>query len=117
MFRLIKKKKSKKAEETLAINLGIQLKNHDTEINNYQIMKARIHKFTKAYKAQLTTRAYIHGTGITLYLKKEYYTEFPDGFLAYADKLGLTVEPICNNGFGYGSSDNERSFVIRAKSK
>ncbi len=115
MFRLIKKKKSKKAEETLAISLGRELKKHDAEIENYQRMKLNIHKFINHYKAQLTCRAYMHSSGVTLYLQGEYFNEYPDGFFAFADKLGLTVEPNCNSGYSY--SDNERPVVVRAKNK
>ncbi len=41
--------------------------------------------------------------------------KYPDGFFAFADKLGLNVEPIC--GSGYGSRNDNRQIIVRAKVK
>ena len=106
------KKRKARIVETLSINLGNEIEKHDTEIANYQRMKKNIHKFINAYKEQLTRSAYIHGDSVTLHLKEDYYSVYPDGFFALADKLGLNIEPICSSSW---SSANERSISVRAK--
>ncbi len=105
-------KRKAKTVETLSINLGKELKKHDTEVENYQRMKKNIHKFISTYKSQLTTSAYIHGDSVTLHLKRDYYSAYPDGFFALAEKLGLNIEPHCSSGY---DSSMERSISVRAK--
>ena len=57
-----------------------------------------------------------HGDTIQIKFNKDfdYDTDFPDGFFALADKLGLNIEPICNSGY---SSEHGKRFNVRAKSK
>jgi len=76
-------------------------------------LKPRLNKFIAQYKKQLSTYNYIHSSGVTLHLAKGIKT-YPDGFYAFADKLGLNVLPICGSRYSY---DEEPSFVVSAKSK
>lgn len=107
------KKKKQVPKETLHDSLAKVIKSHDREIENYIRMKATIGKLVAKYRTSLTTSAYIHGDGITLYIK--HMEGYPDGFFAFADKLGLNVEPIC--GSGYASRGENRQIIIRAKDK
>ena len=106
-------KKKKKAESTLMTNVISQLKKHDKEVANYKRMKLTIDKFITLYKKYLTNSATINGDQLVLHLKEGQRSSFPDGFFAYADKLGLTIEPHCSSGYIY----EQRPFTIRAKAK
>jgi len=106
-------RKPKQPKTTLTVNLISTLTKHDKEIANYKRMKLTIQKFITLYKKDLATTVNINGDQLTLYLRQGQRSSFPDGFFAYADKLGLTIEPHCISGYRY----EERPFTIRAKSK
>jgi len=110
------KRKKAKIVPTLTVNLIKVIREHDEEVRNYQRMKINVQKFITKFKSELGVDAYIHGDKLTLYLRKQHRSdEYPDGFFAFADKLGLTVEPICSSVYSY--SDKEKPFTVRAKSK
>jgi len=108
-----KPKKAKVVEKTASQNLTEEIKNHTTTVSNLERLKPRLNKFMTHYKRQLSTSNYVHSSGVTLHFAKGIKT-YPDGFYAFADKLGLNVLPICGSRYSY---DEEPSFVVSAKSK
>jgi len=112
LFR--KKKKNAVIVKTITQVLNESIKEHSTLVEELERMKPRLSKFVAGYRGYLSTYRYVHSTGITLSLKKG-ITDYPDGFFALADKLGLNIEPNC--GSTYSSFDRQKSFVVRAKSK
>ena len=111
-MRLFKRKEAK-IVPTLTVNLIKVIREHDEEIANYRRMKINVQNFITKFKNELGVDAYISGDKLTLYLRKQHGGEYPDGFFAFADKLGLTIEPICSTIY----TDNEKPFSVRAKSK
>ena len=113
---LFRKKKKAIITKTFTHALNEVLAKEDKRIANYQRMKLRLTKFVSAYKQCFGTYIYVHTDAIQIKFNKDfdYGTDFPDGFFALADKLGLNIEPICNSGY---SSDHGKSFNVRAKSK
>lgn len=114
MFNL-KKKPKKKAEvpKTAIQNLNAEIKSYTTTVDNLERLKPRLAKLVTHYKKQLGTYNYAHNTGVTLRFAKG-IINYPDGFYAFADKLGLNVQPVCSSGYDY---DPEPSFIVSAKSK
>ncbi len=98
---------------TIENELDKVIKAEDKKVDNYTRAKPAVKKLIARYKKSLIPTANLYDHVIRLTLKKEFYNDFPDGFFAYADKLGLNIEPICNT---YNSSQ-ERDFTIRAKKK
>ncbi len=108
-----KKKKAKVVEKTALQNLNKEIETHTTTVSNLERLKPRLNKFMTHYKRQLSAYNYVHSSGVTLHFAKGIKT-YPDGFYAFADKLGLNVLPICGNRYNY---EEEPSFVVSAKSK
>jgi len=110
-----KKKKAKVVEKTASQQLNEEIKTHTTTVDNLERLKPRVNKLITYYKKQLpqSSRKYVHGSGITLTFAKG-FTVYPDGFFAFADKVGLNIEPLCSNRYDYNP---ELSFVVRAKTK
>ncbi len=115
-MKLFGKKKPKKAKPTLADEFSTATKKRDTINKNYTTMKPQVTKLITKYKDALTTHVDISGSIITLHLIEKYKTIFPDGFFAFADKLGLNIEPTCMSD-RYSGSYNYRAFDVRVKSK
>jgi len=114
-----KKKKNAVIVKTFTQSLNEELKKEDTKIANYKRLKPRLVDFVSRYKQCFTSYVNIYGDQVTIHLKDN-VKEYPDGFYALADKLGLNIEPICGSGYTastYGTSTYERGFVARAKSK
>ena len=113
---LFRRKKKAVIKKTFIHALNEVLAKEDTRISNYLKLKPRLTKFVSAYKQYFGTYIYVHSDAIQIKFNKEfdYGTDFPDGFFALADKLGLNIEPLCNSGY---SSDHGKSFNVRAKSK
>jgi len=110
---LFRRKKKNAVIVTLAQNLGKELDKHDKKIDIYLRTKPQLLKLIKKYKTSLTTHAHIYDGIITIHLQEEFNEKYPDGFFAYADKLGLNVEPIC----GTYNDSLEKAITVRAKSK
>ncbi len=113
---LFRKKKKAVIKKTFIIALTEVLAKEDTRISNYLKLKPRLNKFVAVYKQHFDTYIYIHSEAIQIKFNKDftYGDDFPDGFFALADKLGLNIEPLCNSGY---SSDHGKSFNIRAKTQ
>jgi len=111
---LFRKKKKAVIVKTVTQTLNQEIKKHNNLIGNYNRLVPRLNKFVAQYKHHLSAHAYINDDAITLHFTKD-FTEYPDGFFALADKLGLNIEPICMNTYSYGSA--EKSFIVRAKAK
>ncbi len=107
------KKKKASIVPTLDTELNKAIAKHDAIVDNYIRTKPALRKLVTKYKSSLTNYANIYDGRIRISLKKEFFKDYPDGFFAYADKLGLTIEPICNSY----SESMERDLVVRAKSK
>jgi len=105
--------KKKKPEPTVQENLKAEIKVEDHKMANYIATKKVINKFISKYKSSLTNYARIYDYTLRFTLKKEYSDIYPNGFFAYADKLGLNIEPICNSSY----SNTTRDFIVRAKKK
>jgi hypothetical protein len=111
LFR--RKKKAVVVEKTATQKINAEIKTYTTTVDKLERLKPRLNKLITHYKKQLQLHTHVYGHGITLtFIKGDGY---PDGFYAFADKLGLNIEPICSNN-SYGSNE-EKSFVVRAKSK
>jgi len=105
--------KKKKKEPTVEENLVKEIQSEDAKMHNYVATKKVISKFITKYKSSLTNYARIYDYTLRFTLKKEYSSTYPNGFFAYADKLGLNIEPICNSNY----SEATRDFIVRAKKK
>jgi len=112
MMGLFKKRKAV-IVPTIDNELKKVMDKEDKKVNSYLKTKPAVKKLIAKYKQCLTNYANIYDYNIRLSLKKEFFKDYPDGFFAYADKIGLTIEPICNN---YNES-MERDFIVRAKNK
>ena len=112
---LFKKKKAKKVEvpKTAIQNLNEQIKTYSATVSDLERLKPRLAKLVTHYKKQLGTYNYAHNTGVTMRFTKG-IINYPDGFYAFADKLGLNVQPVCSSGYDY---DPEPTFIVSAKSK
>lgn len=104
--------KKKKVPITVESSLKKCLDIEDKRVDNYLKTKPAVQKLIAKYKTSLTPFANIYNYEIRLTLKEEFYTKYPDGFFAFADKLGLNIEPICHGGY---SSGKERDFTVRVK--
>ena len=113
---LFRKKKKAVIKKSFINALNEVLAKEDTKISNYLKLKPRLSKFVAVYKYKFDPYVYAHGDTIQIKFNKDfdYSTDYPDGFFALADKLGLNIEPICNSGY---SADNGKRFNVRAKSK
>ncbi len=111
LFR--RKKKAVIVQKTASQNLDMEIRIHTSTVNNLERLKPRLNKLITHYKKQLQKHTHVYANGITLTFIKG--NGYPDGFYAFADKLGLNIEPICsNNSYSYSE---EKSFIVRAKSK
>jgi len=110
---LFRKKKAVVVPKTALQNLNEEIKTHTATVDNLERLKPRINKFITHYKKQLDNSSHVYGNGITLQFAKG-FTTYPDGFYAFADKLGLNIEPRCGSTYSYSP---EPSFTVRAKSK
>ncbi len=112
---LFKKKKAKKVEvpKTAIQNLNEQIKTYSATVSDLERLKPRLAKLVTHYKKQIGTYNYAHNSGVTLRFAKG-IINYPDGFYAFADKLGLNVQPVCSSGYDY---DPEPTFIVSAKSK
>jgi len=114
---LFKKKKNAVIVKTFLQALNHEMKIEDDRIVNYQRLKSKLPKFLTAYQKYFNNYAHIYGDTIQLQFKKD-YEDYPDGFFALADKLGLNIEPCCTSGgFGFDYADYYRSFNVKVKSK
>ena len=113
---LFRKKKKAVIVKTFITALNNELAKEDKKIADYQRLKLRLPKFVAVYKRHFDTYIYVHADAIRIKFNEDfdYGTDFPDGFFALADKLGLNIEPICNSGY---SSEHGKRFNVRAKSK
>ena len=109
---LFRKKKAVIVEKTATQKLNEEIKTHTTVIDSIERLKPRLNKLIAHYKKQLQSHTHVYGGGVTLTFIKG--NGYPDGFYAFADKLGLNIEPICGSTYSYSE---EKSFVVRAKSK
>ncbi len=107
-----KKKKAKVVEKTPIQKLNEEIKINTNTVTSLERLKPRLNKFITHYKRQLHSDSHVYGTGVTLHFSKGIVT-YPDGFYAFADKLGLNIEPICGSTYNYSP---EPSFIVRAKS-
>lgn len=110
---LFRKKKAVVVEKTASQKLNEEIKIHTSTVDNLERLKPRVNKLIAHYKKQLDTHSHVYDNGITLTFIKG-VNGYPDGFYAFADKLGLNVEPICGSTYNYRE---EKSFVVRAKNK
>jgi len=108
-----RKKKAVVVPKTASQNLDIEIKSHTSAVNELERLKPRLNKLITNYKKQLQSHTHVYGNGITLTFVKG-VQGYPDGFYAFADKLGLNIEPICTSTYNYSE---EKSFVVKAKSK
>ena len=113
---LFGKKKPKRKQVTTSDEFTKATKERDLINKNYATIKPQVIKLIAKYKDALTTHASISGDVITLHLIDKYLEIYPDGFFAFADKLGLNIEPTCMNG-RYASQYTYRAFDVRAKNK
>ena len=111
LFR--KKKKAVVVEKTASQNLDVEIKSHTSAVNELERLKPRLNKLITHYKKQLQKHTHVYGNGITLTFIKG-VNGYPDGFYAFADKLGLNIEPIFTSKYNY---HEDKSFVVKAKSK
>ena len=107
-----KKKKAVVVEKTPIQKLNDEIKTHTATVDKLERLKPRLNKLVEHYKKQLDPYSRVYESGVTLSFLKE-IGNYPDGFYAFADKLGLNVEPSCSRYY----SNEEKSFVVRAKSK
>jgi len=111
---LFKKEKKKVIREKTALqNLIEEIKTHTTTVDSLERLRPRLKKFITHYKKQLNLHNNVYGSGVTLTFAKG-FINYPDGFYAFADKLGLNIEPVCASSYDYSP---EPSFIVRAKSK
>ena len=110
---LFRKKKAVVVSKTASQNLDIEIKIHTATVDILERLKPRVNKLITHYKKQLDSHTHVYGSGITLQFAKG-FTTYPDGFYAFADKLGLNIEPRCGSTYSY---EPEPSFVVKAKSK
>ncbi len=113
MFNLKKKAKKVEIPKTALQNLNTEIKLYTNTVANLERLKPRLNKLITHYKKQLGSYNYVHSGGITLNFAKG-ITNYPDGFYAFADKLGLNIEPQCSSNYNYSP---EPTFVVSAKSK
>ena len=111
LFR--KKKNAVVVEKTATQKLNDEIKLHTSTVANLERLKPRINKFITHYKKLLDPHTLVYSGAITLSFK-EGFKGYPDGFFAFADKLKLNIEPMCESTYNYKA---EKSFVVRAKSK
>ena len=111
LFR--KKKKKVVVEKTASQLLNEEIRTHTTTVDNLERLKPRVNKFITHYKKQLDAHIQVYGNGITLTFAKG-FEKYPDGFYAFADKLGLNIEPHCSSTYSYRP---EPSFTVKAKEK
>jgi len=112
LFR--KKKKAKVVEKTALQKLNEEIKINTNAVTSLERLKPRLNKLITHYKKQLAPdRSHVYGIGVTLQFAKG-ITTYPDGFYAFADNLGLNIEPMCASRYSY---EAEPSFVVRAKTK
>lgn len=113
---LFRKKKKAVIVKTFINELNKVLATEDKRIADYQRLKLRLTKFVVVYKKHFDNYIYVRGNAVQIKFKEDfdYGTDFPDGFFALADKLGLNIEPICNSGY---SSEHGKRFNVRAKTK
>ncbi len=111
LFR--RKKKAVVVPKTASQNLDIEIKTHATAVVTLERLKPRVNKLITHYKKQLDSHTHVYGNGITLSFITG-FPNYPDGFYAFADKLGLNIEPICGSTYNYRE---EKSFVVKAKNK
>jgi len=112
-MRLFKRKKNAVVVPKTAIQkLNDEIKLNTNAVISLERLKPRLNKLITHYKKQLDSDSHVYGIGVTLHFAKG-FTKYPDGFYAFADKLGLTVEPQCSSR----NYEPEPSFVVRAKSK
>lgn len=117
-----KEKKNAVIVRTFTQSLNEEIKKEDTKIASYERLKPRLAEFIKEYKHYFTNDVTIYGDLVQIQFNKKftYGSQYPDGFYALADKLGLNIEPNCGGGYygglgGGGASIS--SFNVRAKSK
>ncbi len=108
-----KPKKAKVVEKTALQNLNQEIRTHEITATNLERLKPRLNKFITHYKKQLSGYNYVHSSGVTMHFAKG-IKNYPDGFYAFADKLGLNIEPQCSSRYGY---TDEPSFIVSAKNK
>ncbi len=108
-----RKKKAVVVPKTASQNLNAEIKSHTNAVNSLERLKPRLNKLITHYKKQLQAHTHVYGSGITLTFIKG-VDGYPDGFYAFADKVGLNIEPICGSTYAYSE---EKSFVVRAKNK
>jgi len=108
-----KKKKAKVVEKTPSQKLTEEIKIHTTAVDSLERLKPRLNKLITHYKKQLDPYSRVYDSGITLTFMKG-FKDYPDGFFAFSDKLGLNIEPLCGSRY---EVDREKSFIVRAKVK
>jgi len=82
-------------------------------VDSLEKLKPRLNKLITHYKKQLDSHTHVYANGITLQFAKG-FTTYPDGFYAFADKVGLNIEPLCSSRYDF---QPEPSFVVKAKYK
>ncbi len=107
-----RKKKAVVVPKTAIQKLNEEIKLNTNAVNSLERLKPRLNKLITHYKKQLSSDSHVYGIGVTLNFSKG-TTRYPDGFYAFADKLGLNIEPQCSSR----DYQPEPSFVVRAKSK
>lgn len=113
MFGRKKKKKAVIVEKTPIQNLTEEIRKNTSAVESLERLKPRLNKLITHYKKQLSSSSHVYGIGITLRFSKG-MTTYPDGFYAFADELGLNIEPLCSSRYSF---EAEPSFVVRAKYK
>jgi len=107
-----KKKKNAVVIKTAIQNLNEEIKKYTTTVNNLERLKPRLSKLIIHYKKQLSSYNHVYDGGVRLSFVK-HFKDYPDGFFATADTLGLNIEPVCASTYNY----DEKTFLVRAKSK
>jgi len=110
---LFRKKKAVVVPKTAIQKLDEEIKINTNAVDSLERLKPRLSKLITHYKKQLDSDSHVYGIGVTLNFAKG-FTKYPDGFYAFADKLGLNIEPRCGSTYSYSP---EPSFTVRAKSK
>lgn len=108
-----KKKKAVVVEKTPIQKLNEEIRINTNAVDSLERLKPRLNKLITHYKKHLDSNSHVYGIGVTLRFAKG-FTKYPDGFYAFADKLGLNIEPVCGSTYSYSP---EPSFIVRAKSK
>ena len=108
-----RKKKAVIVERTAIQNLTEEIRVNTSAVKSLERLKPRLNKLITHYKKQLDSSSHVYGIGITLHFSKG-IINYPDGFYAFADKLGLNIEPLCSSRYSF---EAEPSFVVRAKYK